>query len=117
MERQEHLDYAAVVGSYHASGTRLSMKEWCQKEGYDYSKVRKYNQKKYILPELTPQTPDSPATPGFIELKIEDETSSASHQESIRVTDITVILSNGLELHLYNRTIEDMSRIVHKILD
>lgn len=116
MERQEHIDYAAVVRAYHASGTRLSMREWCQKEGYDYEKVRKYNQKKYILPELNPQTPDSPPTPGFIDLKIVDDNSAPSQQEALTVIDITVTLSNGLELHLHNRTIEDMSRIVHKII-
>lgn len=117
MERQEHMDYAAVVRSYHASGTRLSMRDWCQREGYDYEKVRKYNQKKYILPDLNPPTPDSTPAPGFIELKMTEDASSATKQEAIRVTDITVVLNNGLELHLHNRTIEDMSRIVHKIID
>jgi len=115
MERQEHLDYAAVVRAYHASGTQISMREWCQREGFDYEKVKKYNQKKYILPELNPPAPDSAPTPGFIELKMTDGQAAIQH-EDLRVTDITVTLSNGLELHLHNRTIEDMSRIVHKIL-
>ncbi len=117
MERQEHMDYAAVVRSYHASGTRLSMREWCQREGFDYEKVKKYNQKKYILPDLNPPTPESTPTPGFIELKMTGGESTASEQAAISVTDITVLLTNGLELHLHNRTIEEMSRIVHKIID
>ena len=72
MERQEHLDYAAVVRSYNASGTQMSMRDWCQRGGFDYEKVKKYNKKKYILPELNPTAPESTPTPGFIELKRTD---------------------------------------------
>jgi len=116
MERKEQMDYAAVVRDYHASGTKLSMRDWCQREGYDYEKVRKYNQKKYILPDLTPPSPDSSPTPGFIDLEMTDAPSAKQTPETLRVTDVVVKLSNGLELHLHNRTIEEMSRIVNKII-
>lgn len=36
MERQEKMDYAAVVREYRTNGGCLKMKEWCQQEGYDY---------------------------------------------------------------------------------
>lgn len=41
------MDYTAVVRDYHESGTKLSLSDWCRKEGSDYSKVKKYNQQKY----------------------------------------------------------------------
>lgn len=42
MERQEHMDYAAVVRDYHESGTKLSL-AYDAREGCEYSKVKKYN--------------------------------------------------------------------------
>lgn len=114
MERQEHMDYAAVVRDYHASGTKLSLSDWCRKEGYDYSKVKKYNQQKYILPELAPT--GSAQTPGFINLEMVGEQSCTASQPELHIEDIRVVLSNGLELHLHARPIEDMTRIIHKIL-
>lgn len=45
MERQEKMDYAAVVREYRTNGGGLKMKEWCQQEGYDYFKVRRYSKR------------------------------------------------------------------------
>lgn len=76
------------------------MREWCLKEGCDYEKIGKYNQKKYILLELKPKTLESPP----------------SHQEVLIVIDIPVSLSNGLVLCLHNWTIDDMARVAHRIV-
>ena len=63
MERQEKMDYAAVVCEYRTNGGGLKMKEWCQQEGYDYFKVRRYSKKEPMFPGLETNAAVSAGTP------------------------------------------------------
>ena len=63
MERQEKMDYAAVVREYRTNGGGLKMKEWCQQEGYDYFKVRRYSKKEPMFPGLETNAAVASGTP------------------------------------------------------
>lgn len=81
MERQEMMDYAAVVQEYRTDGGGLKMKEWCQKDGYDYFKVRRYSKKEPLFPSLKSNengTDGTSKTPKMISLEMTVDSESPS---------------------------------------
>ena len=123
MERQETMDYAAVVREYRTNGGGLKMKEWCQKEGYDYFKVRRYSKKEPMFPGLDKNTTaaaSSPKPPKLINLEMTVESdlpSAASGGNSVlHVSEIVVRLNNSVEIRLCERPISEMVEIVNKLL-
>lgn len=123
MERQETMDYAAVVREYRTNGGGLKMKEWCQKEGYDYFKVRRYSKKEPMFPGLEANAAVAAGTskpPKLINLEMSvdsDSPSTPSGGENVlHVSEIVVWLSNSVEIRLCKRPISEMVEIVNKLL-
>ena len=52
MERQETMDYTAVVHEYLMNGGGQKMKEWCQKEGYDMNNISPVDYVRHLTGEL-----------------------------------------------------------------
>lgn len=123
MERQEMMDYAAVVQEYRTKGGGLKMKEWCQKEGYDYFKVRRYSKKEPLFPSLKSNengTDGTSKTPKMISLEMtvdsESPSAPACGENDLHVSEIMVRLNSGVEIRLCERPISEMVEIVNKLL-
>lgn len=117
------MDYAAVVQEYRTNGGGLKMKEWCQKEGYDYFKVRRYSKKEPLFPSLESDEngTDGPSkTPKLINLEMTVDSDSPSvptgGKNDLHVSEIMVRLNNGVEIRLCERPISEMVTIVNKLL-
>lgn len=124
MERLEMMDYAAVVREYRTNGGGLKMKEWCQKEGYDYFKVRHYSRKEPLFHsmELKKNGTENPSKPPKLinlEMTVESESPSAScgGESGLHVSEVIVRLSNSVEIRLCERPIYEMVEIVNKLLN
>lgn len=117
------MDYAAVVQEYPTNGGGLKMKDWCQKEGYDYFKVRRYSKKDPIFPSLESDengTDGTSKTPKLINLEMtvdsESPSVSAGGKNGLHVAEIMVRLNNVVEIRLCERPISEMVAIVNKLL-
>lgn len=123
MERQEKMDYAAVVLEYRTNGGGLKMKEWCQQQVYDYFKVRRYSKKEPMFPGLETNAAVAAGTPQppkliNLEMTVDPDSPSASSggEDVLHVSEIVVRLSNSVEIRLCERPISEMVEMVNKLL-
>ena len=87
------VDYAAALRQYNRYGRGLSMKKFCEDEGYDYWKFCRLAREGQS--EMESKT-GSAARPGFIEVVPDGIPPQATAAEPMKVCEIRIRFNNGL---------------------
>ena len=124
MVKKDQTDYAAAYRQYCAYGRGRSLKQFCEDEDFNYSKLSKYvNKSFWTLPKSERNAMGCQCTPFEIEPAAE---SSATNDSSVTIMEsepthlsiasIEVRLSNGLKLTVDTPSIDSFVEVLHKLV-
>lgn len=114
MEHESTANSAFALKHYKQYGRGRSMKKFCEDEGYDYDKFMRYSRKGQtqfsILKEADGNEQKS-KDPGFIPIVLDGTPASG-----LRISEIRVRFSNGMELSQSDGDINELIVIIRKML-
>lgn len=120
MVQRDQTDYAAAYRQFCTYGRGRSLKQFCQDEDFNYSKLRKYIDKALwtaskserdsigcqCAPLEVEKVLDSPS----IETEIKDDSTNFS------IVSIEVKLTNGLSLTVAHPSLDSFVEVLHKLV-
>lgn len=124
MEKKDKTDYAAAYRQYCAYGRGRSLKQFCEDEDFNYSKLSKYVNKIFWSSGKSDRNSiGCQCAP----LEIETEKDSSSPNEPsvtimenvsthLSIASIEVKLTNGLKLTVDTPSIDSFVEVLHKLV-
>jgi len=111
MEDSQTVNYALALKNYQQKGFGRSMKRFCEEEGYDYTKFMRYARRGQRELSVLKTADEAQPESKFLPLVIDREPS-----EGLRIQDVRVRFTNGLELSQQEGDINELLEMVRKIL-
>ena len=124
MVKKDQTDYAAAYRQYCTYGRGRSLKQFCEEEDFNYSKLSKYvNKSFWTLPKSERNAIGCQCTP----LEIEPEPKSSTTNDTsvtiiensstvLSISSIEVKLTNGLRLTVDTPDIDSFVEVLHKLI-
>lgn len=124
MVQKDQTDYAAAYRQFCTYGRGRSLKQFCQDEDFNYSKLRKYIDKSFWSASKSERNSiGCQCTPLEIETATESSTTNdsfVSKNENISphfsIVSIEVKLTNGLRLTVDTPSIDSFIEVLHKLV-
>lgn len=124
MVKKDQTDYAAAYRQYCTYGRGRSLKQFCEDEDFNYSKLRRYIDKSFWTASKSDRSNiGCQCAPLTIDSGTE---SSATNDSSVSIMEnvstglsiafIEVRLSNGLKLTVDTPSIDSLVEVLHKLV-
>lgn len=124
MVKKDQTDYAAAYRQYCTYGRGRSLKQFCEDEDFNYSKLSKYvNKSFWTLPKSERNSIGCQCAP--LEIETAPESSAANDSSvtimenlstNLSIASIEVKLSNGLKLTVDNPSVDSFVEVLHKLV-
>jgi hypothetical protein len=122
MEKKDQTDYAAAYRQFCTYGKGRSLKQFCEDENFNYSKLRRYIDKSFwSASKSVRESIGCQCAPMVIETE-----SSTTNEPSVTIMEnvpanlsiasIEVKLTNGLKLTVDSPSIDSLVEVLHKLV-
>ena len=124
MGKKDQTDYAAAYRQYSTYGRGRSLKQFCEDEDFNYSKLSKYvNKYFWSLSKSERDSIGCQCVPLEIETAAESSTTNESSvtimenvPTNLSIASIEVKLSNGLRLTVDTPSVDSLVEVLHKLV-